>query len=335
MSWAAVAIAAGAAISAGVSSASSSSAGKSAKGAASTAAKSFAATGKQASGIIDKAGKKSLALLAPFQEKLGNVGGTIRDTLAADQDQLPNVARLARGVNQLNQNELDRLLGKALPGVKDMVQLASNNTLSMLRGEIPADVAAKVRRTTGQAALQSGFSGSESSSALTARDLGITSTNLMEEGSNSAQRWIQTARSQLMPALFDPTSMLATPQLTLSSILASAGIAKDQAEIINTTAARKAGVLVQTANAATSASLDGSAAQIAANKASADAIGKGVQGVSGAAGGYFSGGNYQPSPGVASAGSGAQNIVIPSSVYSGWSPGPQSGTYYVPTSKAA
>lgn len=326
MSWAAVAVAAGAAISAGVSSASSSSAGSAAKSAASTAAKSFQQAGNKASGIVDKAGSTSLRLLAPFQAKLGDLNGILRDAAGASSAALPAAGKLGRQVNNFNQGELNRLLGAALPGVKNMVQLASNNTLSMLRGEIPADVAAQVRRRSAQGAIQGGFAGSESSDALTARDLGLTSANIMEEGSNSAQRWIQTARSQLMPALFDPTTMLATPQLTLSSILASAGVAKDSAEIINSTAARKAGILLQAASGATNATLEGSAAQIAGNKASADAIAKGIQGVAGAAGGAASS-NYMPAGGAPS---GSQGIVVPPSVYTNWKAGPQTGTYYVP-----
>lgn len=298
-------------------------AGKAAGAAGAAAAGQLRAAGQQGMEIVSDAAKDALKVVDPYRLKLDNVPKLIADNIHGNIDQLPEVGVLSRRVNNLNQSEINRLLGKVLPGYKTMVDLASNNTLSMLRGELPADVAALIRRTSAGRALIGGFSGSEAASAGTARDLGVTSLNLTTEGSNAAQRWISTARSQLMPALFDPTSMLASPQFTLSSILGAAGIAKDESQIITGTASKKADILLASEGAAVNAQLQGAAGQIAGEKGASDAIAKGIQGVTGAIGGM-----YMPGGGTGTGGT-----TIPNSVYSNWTTGPQgNGTYYVPKS---
>lgn len=340
MSWVAVAVAAGSAISAGVSAMSSSAAGSKAAAASSQAAKSFQNSAKEGIGMIDKGEHSSVSMLTPYIGQLQDIAGTIGTTIAANQKQLPQAEQLSAQVDKFNQAELDRMLGKALPGYKVGVQQAQNNTLSMLRGEIPADVAAQVRRNTAQSALQGGFSGSESSQALTARDLGTTSLNLMQAGSNSEQSWISTARNQLMPALFNPATMFASPQLTQSGILGAAGIATTQANIINNDSLAKANQLIAGSNNATNAILGGQAAQIKADQASSQAIASGISGVAGAAAGYYmpKGGNTTTAaaaPTSIFSGSGTGASAVPSSIYSSWGAGPQPGTYYVPSTAAA
>lgn len=105
----------------------------------------------------------------------------------------------AVSANLRNMPEIQALLEKILPGYGEMVAQGSKNTLSMLRGEIPKDVEAYLRRSSAGKALQNGYAGSPMSKALTARDFGRTSLDLMGEGTNAAARWAGLTQAGVAP----------------------------------------------------------------------------------------------------------------------------------------
>lgn len=106
--------------------------------------------------------------------------------------------RAVRG-NLANMSEIQALLERILPGYKNIVGQDSKNIQSLLRGEIPADVQAAIQRSSAHRSLQGGYGGSGMSKALTARDLGRTSLDLMERGGNAAQRWMQGTQNSVAP----------------------------------------------------------------------------------------------------------------------------------------
>lgn len=108
-------------------------------------------------------------------------------------------ANKAVTANAANMPEITALLEKILPGYSDMVAQGSKNTLSLLRGELPKDVQDKVRRNSAYKAFTGGYGGSGMSKALTARDFGRTSLDLMQVGENSAQRWAALTQSSVAP----------------------------------------------------------------------------------------------------------------------------------------
>lgn len=110
---------------------------------------------------------------------------------------------------------------KSLPGYADILKGGASTTRQMLdeaapmlRGEIPQDVKDQIQRSTAYKSFMGGFGGSQMSSALTARDLGLTSldligrgANLASQGGNAAQLWSKLAGSTTL----DPSSMFTTP----------------------------------------------------------------------------------------------------------------------------
>lgn len=108
-------------------------------------------------------------------------------------------ANRAVGANTANMPEITALLNKILPGYTDMVAQGSKNTMSLLRGELPKDVEDKVRRNSAFKAFSGGYAGSGMSKALTARDFGRTSLDLMQVGENSAQRWAALTQGSVAP----------------------------------------------------------------------------------------------------------------------------------------
>jgi len=114
----------------------------------------------------------------------------------------------APNLNQFNMQQLQKLLGQALPGYQQMMTTATGNTQSLLQGIIPADVQNQIQRTTAQQAMAGGFAGSGAAASLTARDLGLTSLQLQQTGQSQMTSLIGTARNYLMPQPVSPTSLL-------------------------------------------------------------------------------------------------------------------------------
>lgn len=101
--------------------------------------------------------------------------------------------------NLRNMPEIQALLERILPGYGEMVAQGSKNTMSLLRGELPPDVQAAVQRSAAFKSLQGGYAGSGMSKALTARDIGRTSLDLMGEGTNAASRWAGLTQASVAP----------------------------------------------------------------------------------------------------------------------------------------
>jgi hypothetical protein len=105
----------------------------------------------------------------------------------------------ATEANVSNLPGIQALLDKILPGWSDMQKEGSKNTLSLLRGEIPQDVQDQLRRNSAYKSFTGGYGGSGMSKALTARDFGLTSLDLMGKGENSAQRWMGMSEGAVSP----------------------------------------------------------------------------------------------------------------------------------------
>jgi hypothetical protein len=114
----------------------------------------------------------------------------------------------APALNQFNMQQLEGLLGRALPGYQQMVSTAAGNTQALLSGQIPSDVQSQIQRTTAESAIAGGFAGSGAARSLTARDLGLTSLQLQQTGQSQMSSLIGTARNYLMPQPVNPTSLL-------------------------------------------------------------------------------------------------------------------------------
>jgi hypothetical protein len=111
-------------------------------------------------------------------------------------------------LNQFNMTQLQRLLNQALPGYQDLVGTMTRNTQALLRGEIPQDVQDQIRTAGAETSMRGGFAGSEAARTLTARDLGLTSLQLEQQGETQAGNLISMGRNYLMPQMVNPTSLL-------------------------------------------------------------------------------------------------------------------------------
>lgn len=112
-------------------------------------------------------------------------------------------------------------LEKAFPGFASIMGLGGETTQQMLEqaktlmaGEIPEDVRRQIMRSSAYQSLMGGTAGSQMAGALTARDLGRTSLDLITQGANlagaggnAAQQWSNIASNTIM----SPSGWVVTP----------------------------------------------------------------------------------------------------------------------------
>lgn len=128
----------------------------------------------------------------------------------------PDIANLGNLFQQYMLNQYET----AIPGFRDILKMGGQTTKDMLtqadqelKGQIPQDVMEQVQRSSAYQSLLSGTAGSGMARGLTARDLGLTSLDLIGQGAqlagqagNAAQRWAALSGAQM------PEGMLVTPQ---------------------------------------------------------------------------------------------------------------------------
>lgn len=119
-----------------------------------------------------------------------------------------DIAKLVTQVNTLNQDQLNALIDRALPGARDQI---AKNISSQLRGEVPEDVSRAITRYNAGRNVGALTQGSGFSAGVAAKDLGLTSLNLIDKGLSSAESWLQRSTAPQM----DATSMFFTPQQRL------------------------------------------------------------------------------------------------------------------------
>lgn len=132
-------------------------------------------------------------------------------SITGNQKALPGIDSLAASTNTFNADQLHQLLSKTIPGYDAINAKASANIQSELAGNLPSDVQNQIEQGANAQATAGGYGGAGMGRALTARDLGLTSLNLTNQGLSSAESWMTNVTSKAMPQLFDPASMFVSP----------------------------------------------------------------------------------------------------------------------------
>jgi hypothetical protein len=112
------------------------------------------------------------------------------DYMLANED---NFIRFADALTQSAFNTRQQLIADVNPFQIAQQQQAGRNNLDMLSGRMPADVMAATQRNSAYAALQGGYGATSSmGQASQARNLGLTSLDLMAKADQSAQNWAKS-----------------------------------------------------------------------------------------------------------------------------------------------
>lgn len=136
-----------------------------------------------------------------------DIDGEQSAAIAANQSMLPAAQKLAGDVNLFNQSQMEGAFNQALPGYDRIKQQVADNISALTKGQIPDDVANEIFRRTSSQAYAGGFGGSGMARNLSARNLGLTSLDLMGQGQDSAQKWLSSTVAPQM----DVTSMFISP----------------------------------------------------------------------------------------------------------------------------
>lgn len=120
-------------------------------------------------------------------------------------------SQLGSAVNAFNQDQLLGMLRKAIPDYDNMMSQGGNLIQSYMRGEVPRDVQNQISRNASERAVSGGYGGSGMARNLEARDLGLTSLQLTQQGLSSADRWMNSAAQRSTPGMFDVSGMFLSP----------------------------------------------------------------------------------------------------------------------------
>lgn len=140
-----------------------------------------------------------------------NAGEEAGKAIAANIENLPQAQTLAEQVNKFNQQELMDQLKEFAPYAQETARAQSKNLLEQAQGKIPKDVADQIYRSTAARSLAGGTGGSQYAGNLTARDLGLTSLQLMNQSLANSNVYLSGVRQNLMAPNFDVASMFISP----------------------------------------------------------------------------------------------------------------------------
>lgn len=155
-----------------------------------------------------KAAKKNLAATPQFSPvELDPIGGN--GVYSQFFDQKAKIPEMEQFSNLLNKG-FQRQLTSVSPNLMRNIGQLDRNASSQLKGLLPADVMSGAIRNSGYQALQGGFGGgSDQGRGLAARNLGLTSLDLMSQGQQSLQNSI-AASTAVNPT--NPINWIFTPQ---------------------------------------------------------------------------------------------------------------------------
>jgi hypothetical protein len=153
---------------------------------------------------------------------------TLSEMVKANASIMPEISNLAKLYSAEELANMDQVM----PGLRQTQAAGLGTTQKMfeqagqeLMGNVPEDVQNAIQRSTAYQSLAGGFGGSPMARALTARDLGRTSLDLIGQGAqlagqgaNTMQIWDNLARRNML----DPGSMFATPGLATNLAMENA-----------------------------------------------------------------------------------------------------------------
>lgn len=135
------------------------------------------------------------------------LGDEQQKAITANIAAAPGASKLA----QLSQDQITKMIEQAVPGFEGIKTTASNNISSLLKGEIPTDVSAAVKRGSAGTSLAGGFGGTGASRNLVARDLGLVSLDLTQKGLSSAESWLKSMEQLYAPSEAIFSGMFVSP----------------------------------------------------------------------------------------------------------------------------
>jgi hypothetical protein len=141
-----------------------------------------------------------------------DLGQSQAKSIASNTAALPGIESLVSSSNAFNQDQISKMLEKFAPGFGAASKQIGANANSELQGDIPTDVSDAIQKSSAAQALTGGFGGSGLSGNLLAKDLGLTSLDLMGIGTSTEESWTSMVDKMFAPGNMDVSSMFISPQ---------------------------------------------------------------------------------------------------------------------------
>jgi len=124
--------------------------------------------------------------------------------------------KLARLAAEQDQEALLQVMRGGISGYDKFIGSQKNVAEDFLSGRVPGDLAAKIADKAASRGISSGTSGSGAIRNLEARDLGLTSLDLMQRGYDMAERFVNQQHRTVAPKVMQVSSMFQTPAQRLA-----------------------------------------------------------------------------------------------------------------------
>ena len=158
-------------------------------------------------GLLSKGSKPKVPAFKPI-----DFAAEQKQAIQQNIGSLESATELATKTTAAEQSQLEAQLRRAIPGYDQLIAQAGKTIGSRLRGEVDQDVQSQLQRSSAGRALSGGYgAGSGVGRNLAARDFGLTSMQIQNQGLAQAQNFIQQQRTFGMAQPFSISSMFITP----------------------------------------------------------------------------------------------------------------------------
>lgn len=140
------------------------------------------------------------------------LGTSQQTSIGSNKAALPGAESLTSSANAFSQEQIQKMLASAIPGYSSIVSSMTGNIKSMVEGKLPSDVSGAIQDSAAARSLTGGFGGSGLAGNMTARDIGLTSLQLTEQGTSMAENWMSLADKMFSPGMIDVGSMFISPE---------------------------------------------------------------------------------------------------------------------------
>lgn len=116
-----------------------------------------------------------------------DVGGAYGQAIGAIRGNQAGAEEVTSRTNRYNQQQLNETLEGGIPGFSEMQRRRTRQATELLGGGVPEDVQRALYRSSAGKALSGGYAGSQAGRNLTARDLGRTSLDMINQGQRMSE----------------------------------------------------------------------------------------------------------------------------------------------------
>ena len=142
---------------------------------------------------------------------------TISPNDAASQAVSANLGNLAANealvsqANQFTRDEIAKMMRQVMPGYDQITTSATGQISSMIKGDLPLSDAQQSELGSVAKAFGGGYGGSGVQGNLVARDLGLSSLQVTQQGLSSAESWMKMSNQLYGSQMLNLSSMFLTP----------------------------------------------------------------------------------------------------------------------------